>query len=301
MALTKVDQANMTSGILPVANGGTGSSSGLNLATSATGTLPVANGGTNITTVTSGDLLYGSTTDTWGKLGIGSTYQALIVSSGTPSWGAIALNQSAAVSGSLGATNGGTGLNSYAVGDLIYCGTTNTLTKLSGNTGTTKNILTQTGTGSASQAPVWATLSSSDITGLGTMATQNASSVNITGGTVASTQLQAYTETCTTVGTVSTSTYNINLALSNVFDITLGNNVTFTFTNAPSSGILKSVTVILRQDATGNRTATFSGAKYTDGNLPVLSTGANQVDVLTFFTVNGGSFWFGTFAMANVS
>ena len=91
------------------------------------------------------------------------------------------------------------------------------------------------------------------------------------------------------------------LSLSNFFDITLGNNVTFTFTNPPASGILRTATIILRQDATGNRTATFTNAKYTDGNLPVLSTGANQIDVLTYFTVNGGSFWFGTFAMANVS
>ena len=119
--------------------------------------------------------------------------------------------------------------------------------------------------------------------------------------TLSNKQLQAYNETCTTVGTVSTTTYNIDLSLSNIFDITLGNNVTFTFTNPPSSGIAKNCTVILRQDATGSRLATFTNAKYTDGTAPILSTGASQVDVLTFFTVNGGSFWFGTFAMANVS
>lgn len=113
--------------------------------------------------------------------------------------------------------------------------------------------------------------------------------------------LVAYQEKVTVVGTVSTTTYNINTSLSNVFDITLGNNVTFTFTNPPLSNYSKPVTIILRQDATGNRTATFTGAKYTEGMLPQLSTGANQIDVLTFFTVNGGGFWFGTFAMANVS
>jgi hypothetical protein len=119
--------------------------------------------------------------------------------------------------------------------------------------------------------------------------------------TLTNKQFQAYSETVTTVGTVSTSTYNIDLSLSNIFDITLGNNVTFTFTNPPSSGVSKPATIILRQDATGSRLATFTNAKYTDGQLPVLSTGANQIDVLTFFTVNGGSFYFGTFAMANVS
>ena len=119
--------------------------------------------------------------------------------------------------------------------------------------------------------------------------------------TLASPKLQAYQETVTTIGTVVGAT-NINCALSNIFDITLGAaSVTFTFTNPPASGTAQPITIILRQDATGSRLATFTNAKYTDSNLPVLSTGANQIDVLTFFTVNGGAFWFGTFAMANVS
>ena len=120
-------------------------------------------------------------------------------------------------------------------------------------------------------------------------------------GTLDGGTLIAYQEKVQVVGTVSTATYNINLSLANIFDITLGANVTFTFTNAPASNFSKPTTIILRQDATGNRTASFTNAKYTDGATPILSTGANQVDVLTFFTVNGGSFWFGTFAMANVS
>jgi len=110
----------------------------------------------------------------------------------------------------------------------------------------------------------------------------------------------AYRESVQTA-TVSTSTYNIDLSLGNIFDITLGNNVTFTFTNPPSAGTSASVTIVLRQDATGNRTATFTDALYTDGNPPQLSTGANDIDVLPFFTINGGASYFGTFAMANVS
>lgn len=123
-------------------------------------------------------------------------------------------------------------------------------------------------------------------------------------GTLASTiytgRLKGYSEAVTTA-TVSTSTHNLDTAATNIFDITLGNNVTFTFTNPPAAGISRSVTVILRQDGTGNRTATFTNANYSDGLAPTLSTGANEIDVLTFFTVNGGSFWFGTFAMADVS
>lgn len=153
---------------------------------SLTGTVAATNGGTGVNTVATGDLLYGSGTNTWGKLAAGAGYKALVMNAGGTNveWNAIALNQSGAVSGALGATNGGTGQSSYAVGDILYSGLVNTLAKLPGNTTTTKKILTQTGTGAASAAPVWDTLSSGDITGLGTMATQNANNVAITGGSI---------------------------------------------------------------------------------------------------------------------
>ena len=49
---------------LPIANGGTGSTSTtfVNLASNVTGTLPVANGGTNLTSFTSGGVVYASST-----------------------------------------------------------------------------------------------------------------------------------------------------------------------------------------------------------------------------------------------
>jgi len=61
----------------------------------------------------------------------------------------------AALSSAVGAAKGGTGLTSYTLGDIIYASGTTTLSKLAGNTTTDTRILTQTGTGSASAAPVW--------------------------------------------------------------------------------------------------------------------------------------------------
>lgn len=153
---------------------------------SLTGTVAATNGGTGVNTVTTGDLLYGSGTNTWSKLAAGAGYKSLVMNAGGTNveWNAVALNQSGAVSGALGATNGGTGQSSYAVGDILYSGLANTLSKLSGNTSTTKKVLTQTGTGSDSAAPAWDTISSGDITGLGTMATQDANNVAISGGSV---------------------------------------------------------------------------------------------------------------------
>lgn len=71
--------------------------------------------------------------------------------------------------------NGGTGATSKAAafdalspmttsGDIVYGGTSGTGTRLAGNTTTTKQFLTQTGTGSASAAPTWGTISGTDVT-----------------------------------------------------------------------------------------------------------------------------------------
>ena len=51
------------------------------------GTITYAYGGTGQTTVTTGDLLYGSASNVWSKLGIGTTGQILRVVSGAPAWG----------------------------------------------------------------------------------------------------------------------------------------------------------------------------------------------------------------------
>jgi hypothetical protein len=178
---------------------------------------------------------------------------------------------------------------------------------IQGNTGPTGPTTYPDAGVAISTGTAWATsvlpgASGNVLTSNGTVWSSTAPAVTLTNAvTLANKQWQAYTETLVSVGTVSASTYNIDLSLANIFDITLGNNVTFTFTNPPASGISRNVTVILRQDATGSRLATFTNANYTDGVDPILSTGANNIDVLAFFTLNGGSFWFGTFAMANVS
>ena len=64
----------------------------------------------------------------------------------------------------IGPTYGGTGLASYTLGDTLYSSATNTLSKLAGNTTSTKQFLTQTGTGSVSAAPAWGAIASGDLT-----------------------------------------------------------------------------------------------------------------------------------------
>ena len=74
---------------------GSGGSTGLTVSggpitTSGTltlgGTLAVTSGGTGLTSLTTGDLLYSSATNTLSRLGVGTNGQALVVSGGLPTW-----------------------------------------------------------------------------------------------------------------------------------------------------------------------------------------------------------------------
>lgn len=172
---------------------------------------------------------------------------------------------------------GGTGLTTFsAANNAIYSTGASTLTAgtlpvLAGGTGVT----TSTGTGNV---------------------------VLSSGPTLVSPSLQAYGEKVETIGTIATSTYNIDLSLANIFDLTLGTDVTVTFTNPPAAGTTRPVTLIVRQPAASpGKTLTVTGAQYTDGTAPILSTGANQKDVLSYWSIDGGTIYFGTYAMANVS
>ena len=65
------------------------------------------------------------------------------------------------VTGTLPATNGGTGLNSYVTGDIIYSSATNTLARLAANSTASKRFLTQT-----SSVPSWAAILDADVPNL---------------------------------------------------------------------------------------------------------------------------------------
>jgi hypothetical protein len=78
------------------------------------------------------------------------------------------------VTGTIAIANGGTGQTSAsaafnalspltALGDILYAAASGAGSRLAGNTTTTKKFLTQTGTGSASAAPAWGTIVSTDL------------------------------------------------------------------------------------------------------------------------------------------
>ena len=113
--------------------------------------------------------------------------------------------------------------------------------------------------------------------------------------------IASYREAMTSIATGST--YTANIANTNVFDLTIqAATTTITFINAAVAGNAHSITLILRQPSTtGNLVAFSNTVKWSNGELPVLSAGiANKLDVITLLTVDGGTSYFASHAMANV-
>lgn len=105
-------------------------------------------------------------------------------------------------------------------------------------------------------------------------------------------------ETLVAVGNSSTAA-NLNLALGTVFTVTLTGNATLTIQNPTG---VSAFTLILTNDATPSRTVTFSGGtfKYPGGSVTRTTT-ANAVDVWFFFTPDGGTTYYASIPMANLS
>ena len=178
---------------------------------SLTGTVAPTNGGTGVNTVTTGDLLYGSASNTWSKLALGGAYRSLVVNGAgnQVEWNAVALDQSNAVSGTLPVGYGGTGITGYAQGEMLFANTTTSLDKVTANTTTTKKFLSQTGNGTAGLAPTWEQPAASDITGLAPSATTDTTNAdNITSGTLGTSRLSGSYTGVTGVGTLTAGTWN---------------------------------------------------------------------------------------------
>lgn len=139
--------------------------SAVSLTADVSGTLPIANGGTNLSSYTTGDLIYASAATVLSKLPGVATGNALISGGvgSAPSWGKVGLTTH--ITGTLAEGNGGTNQSTYTLGDILYSSASNTLSKLAGNTIGTKKFLRQTGTGAVSAAPAWDTIVAADVPG----------------------------------------------------------------------------------------------------------------------------------------
>ena len=93
----------------------------------------------------------------------------------------------------------------------------------------------------------------------------------------------------------SSSTITVNCATASVHKVTLATSTQFNIANLPTGG---TVTLIITQDGTGSRTATFgtdgSSAVKFPSNSSTLSTGAADIDVVTI--INDGTNFLGNIA-----
>ena len=103
-----------------------------------------------------------------------------------------------------------------------------------------------------------------------------------------------YHETRPTPDTTVTGTKTVDLSTGNVFEHTFTGNVTYTFSNPPASGTAYGFTLKIAQGSGGSKIVTWPASiKWTLGVPAVLSTGAGDVDVFTFFTTDGGTTYYG--------
>jgi len=85
----------------------------------------------------------------------------------------------------------------------------------------------------------------------------------------------------------------LNLANGNVQKLTLTGNCTITLTS-PASGAMRSLTLLVFQDGVGSHTITWPGSvKWGNAGAPVLTTTASKMDMISLFTVDGGTNWYG--------
>lgn len=128
----------------------------------------------------------------------------------------------------------------------------------------------------------------------------NIANVNITGGAIdgvseltdvgtISVEGGAYTKVES--ASSSSGTLTIDCDTSNVFTVTMTENVSSLVLNNIGSG--QTINVLLTQDGTGSRTMSWPASfKWPSGAAPSLSTGAGDVDLLTATRV--GASWYAT-------
>jgi hypothetical protein len=198
------------------------------------------------------------------------------------------------------ATNGGTGQAAYVVGDILYAPTTTTLNRLADVA--TGNALLSGGVG---LAPAYGKIIlTTHVSGIlpvangGTSISAPGTAGNLLTSTGSDFQSGGGAATPPGVVTFSATAMAVNCLLSNVFATTFTANVTVapTLTN-PING--QTVNWFITQDATGGRTIIWpSSFKWPNGVIPVLSVGANAVDLLVITYRSTTGFWYATLAKA---
>ena len=185
-----------------------------------------------------------------------------IASGGTGSTSTTFVNLATNVTGTLPVANGGTGITSFGTGVATFLGTPSSANLAAA-------LTDETGTGLA----VFGTTPT--LTGL----------------------REAYSAVTSSSGTAT-----LDFETATVFQLTLSEDVTtFTWSNAPTSGTAFGFTLKVIQDSTARTIAFPASVDWPGGAAPTLSSGSGDVDVFTFFTIDGGTTYYGFTAGQDLS
>jgi hypothetical protein len=185
-----------------------------------------------------------------------------IASGGTGSTSTTFVNLATNVTGTLPVANGGTGITSFGTGVATFLGTPSSANLAAA-------LTDETGTGLA----VFGTTPT--LTGL----------------------REAYSAVTSSSGTAT-----LDFSAATVFQLTLSEDVsTFTWNNAPTSGTAFGFTLKVIQDSTARTIAFPASVDWPGGIAPTLSSGSGDVDVFTFFTIDGGTTYYGFTAGQDLS
>ena len=119
-----------------------------------------------------------------------------------------------------------------------------------------------------------------------------ATGVSVTGTTVtdAITIAGAVTENAVTLTGTST-TIDLSAATNFVHDLT--GATTYTFSNPAATGNASSFTLKIIQDSTARAITWPASVDWAGGTAPTISTANNAVDIFTFYTIDGGTTYYG--------
>lgn len=112
VSITTIPTQTNNSGKFLTTNGTDASWSSVSLTTGVSGTLPISSGGTNITSYSTGDILYASNTNVLSKLSAGTEGYVLTMLSGMPAWKAS--SATGGVSGTIILLDGGFSNSTYS-------------------------------------------------------------------------------------------------------------------------------------------------------------------------------------------
>jgi hypothetical protein len=240
--------------------------------------IDVPYGGTNLTSISQGDLLYGSAPNVYSKLSKNTSSTRVLCNTGSsnnPAWCQVDLTTG--VTGTLPGANGGLGVSTAAVtdGQLLIGQTSDHTLGLAAITGTANQIIVTNGGHSItlSTPQSIATASTPQFARLGLGVGAGGSAVITTTGQVNT----GYYDNGSSGGAGATIDWSNGMTQK----ILLTGNPTFTFNN-PIVGVPE-YRLDLIQDGTGTRTVTWPGTlKWQGGSAPTLTTTVNKADVCLF-------------------